>query len=558
MGAGDFDAGIAAARHLVALDDLNEDAQRLVIRLLARAGRRAEALRQYESCAETLKRELGLAPEPQTVELMRSIRNGAGSASVSEILPDDGAPAPSVEVGNIARPQAEVRSALTIEAGEVRRRRFTGARLARAVVAICIAAVCVAAGMAGVMTIWPPALPPPPRIVVAEFANNAGIPAEDAAIAGVADLIVADLRETQFLRVAQYRADESNALPLHQRITADPTARYVLEGSASFYSTLEVAVRLSDRSGVALWSERYDVPRAGVLDAADDIAKHVSRAVAQDSESLRDRAPVVETPQTMRELLALATFVRNHISASSVSTFQWIAARVAKRDPDNAEALAMLANAFLNHYSVNLLPSDLTEADRYLDRALEINPMNVIALWGKCYLRRMERRFGEALGFCQRVLDLDAQHPGALREVGHDLLGLNDASEALAWFRASIASSPKHPFIDDAYLGIAESELSLDHPEAALSALRDSLNNDHWGSPTGLWLAGALEFAGRHSEAEATLAEFYRRHPEFPASSDTAIRVISALSANPQTIAEGLHRLGLTEVRAETGSLMPP
>jgi len=182
----------------------------------------------------------------------------------------------------------------------------------------------------------------------------------------------------------------------------------------------------------------------------------------------------------------------------------------------------------------------------------------IFALWGKCYLRRMERRFGEALGFCQRVLDLDAQHPGALREVGHNLLGLNDASEALAWFRASIASSPKHPFIDDAYLGIAESELSLDHPEAALSALRDSLNNDHWGSPTGLWLAGALEFAGRHSEAEATLAEFYRRHPEFPASSDTAIRVISALSANPQTIAEGLHRLGLTEVRAETGSLMPP
>jgi TolB-like protein len=44
----------------------------------ARAGRRGEALRQYKSCAETLKRELGVAPDPETQALANELaRSGA-------------------------------------------------------------------------------------------------------------------------------------------------------------------------------------------------------------------------------------------------------------------------------------------------------------------------------------------------------------------------------------------------------------------------------------------------------------------------------------------------
>ena len=65
---------IAAARRLVALDLLNEEAQRLLMRFLADKGDRAAALQQYKACAEALKDELGIEPDAATQKLMEEIR----------------------------------------------------------------------------------------------------------------------------------------------------------------------------------------------------------------------------------------------------------------------------------------------------------------------------------------------------------------------------------------------------------------------------------------------------------------------------------------------------
>ena len=72
--AGDIDAAVAAGRRLVALDDLNEDAHRLTMRILGQAGRRAEALRQFELCQKILRRELNLEPDAETWSLAKRLR----------------------------------------------------------------------------------------------------------------------------------------------------------------------------------------------------------------------------------------------------------------------------------------------------------------------------------------------------------------------------------------------------------------------------------------------------------------------------------------------------
>src|SRR5271156_5138872 len=71
--AGEHDGAILSGRRLVMLDPLSEFGQRALIRAYARAGRRGEALRQYKSCAETLKRELGVAPDVETQLLANEI-----------------------------------------------------------------------------------------------------------------------------------------------------------------------------------------------------------------------------------------------------------------------------------------------------------------------------------------------------------------------------------------------------------------------------------------------------------------------------------------------------
>jgi len=77
--AGAHDAAIQSGRRLVALDPLSEFGQRALMRAYARAGRRGEALRQYKSCAETLKRELGVAPDVETQLLADEISRSSGA-----------------------------------------------------------------------------------------------------------------------------------------------------------------------------------------------------------------------------------------------------------------------------------------------------------------------------------------------------------------------------------------------------------------------------------------------------------------------------------------------
>jgi len=70
-----------AAERLAALDPLNEGDRRLLMRLLAAAGRRVEALRQFESLREALRASLGVPPSEATRALARTLRSqDAGEA----------------------------------------------------------------------------------------------------------------------------------------------------------------------------------------------------------------------------------------------------------------------------------------------------------------------------------------------------------------------------------------------------------------------------------------------------------------------------------------------
>jgi DNA-binding SARP family transcriptional activator len=72
--AGEHDAAIAAAQRLIAFDPLREDGHRLLMQLYASVGRRAEAVRQFAVCTDSLRRKLGVAPDAQTIALARAIQ----------------------------------------------------------------------------------------------------------------------------------------------------------------------------------------------------------------------------------------------------------------------------------------------------------------------------------------------------------------------------------------------------------------------------------------------------------------------------------------------------
>ena len=68
-----LDRAAEVARRLVSFDPLNEEGHRKLIALLADQGKLNEALRQYQICLDTLRRELDVAPATETEQLHKSI-----------------------------------------------------------------------------------------------------------------------------------------------------------------------------------------------------------------------------------------------------------------------------------------------------------------------------------------------------------------------------------------------------------------------------------------------------------------------------------------------------
>ena len=79
------ESALHGVRRLLALEPWLEEAHRWLMRLLARSGRRPEALAQYEACRQVLAEELGVEPAPETRALYDQIRAGALQIATSNL-----------------------------------------------------------------------------------------------------------------------------------------------------------------------------------------------------------------------------------------------------------------------------------------------------------------------------------------------------------------------------------------------------------------------------------------------------------------------------------------
>lgn len=77
---------ISSARQALACDNLQEPMHQALMEAHARLGERAEALRQYDTLAVILNRELGVGPLPETDNLQRAILNGHIQAQKGSVV----------------------------------------------------------------------------------------------------------------------------------------------------------------------------------------------------------------------------------------------------------------------------------------------------------------------------------------------------------------------------------------------------------------------------------------------------------------------------------------
>ena len=106
------DRALETGVRLVALDPLAEEAQRQLIKLYMQSGRTVEALKQYQLFRQSLARQLGVPPAPQTEALYRDIvRLRRTTAAAAEPVP---AESQEVSADPAAHSVAELRHATVL------------------------------------------------------------------------------------------------------------------------------------------------------------------------------------------------------------------------------------------------------------------------------------------------------------------------------------------------------------------------------------------------------------------------------------------------------------
>jgi DNA-binding SARP family transcriptional activator/TolB-like protein/Tfp pilus assembly protein PilF len=496
--AGEPDAAIRAGRRLVTLDPLSEIGQRALIRAYARAGRRAEALRQYKSCAETLQRELGVTPDVETQKLANEIarRGAAGEPDVAAIAANSqgspaghATPSQSPETRHVQRPGAP-------DAGTEKPR-------------------------------WP-CLLPRIAVAVAPIRNLTGDVDRQFLVEAFTDDLVTDLlRHGRGLSLKPLSSERAAPGKLPQAPEAGRQCAYLVTGSAqrSDPGKLRVNMRISDAaSREYLWAGRHEFQPEDLARIQTKITRRISRELhvlllqAASRRAVADSGTEVGVTEYLsRATNALAKGMRAELSAEAQRCYLTALAS----DPRNVEALTGLAltcqhlvsNPWWGDPPAAAAASDLGREAVAI--ALSIAPGHADAHCVQGMLYSAAGQLQEAESAFKQALAMDQALSIAHGFAGYNAAFLGRADETRPAIERAMRLDPADRRHSIWFFFGGFAELLLGRTEMSIGLLHKSLErNPSYGSAQ-LFLIAALSLIGRRSDAERTAATFRAQYPDY-------------------------------------------
>jgi len=433
-----------AATRLLALEPLREDIHRALMRTYAAQNRRGLALKQYEICSDTLERELGLQPEPETRKLYEDLR--ARRLSSNKAPRETVAPQPT-------------------SAGSDK-----------------------------------------PSIAVLPFVNMSGDPEQQYFSDGITADIIVELSRFRSLPVMAHNSsakvdnESANAASVWRSLDVD----YVVQGSVrKVGSHVRITAQLVDAStGSHLWAERYDRALKEVFSAEDEIVAlivgtiegqmilaaaerakrkpptsmraydYVLRAMALPYEDLEAEE---EQFQLLTQAVALEpTYGLPYALLAEVAMLRWF--RDMNRRKEGLEEICRMAEkAVALDDSESLCHSILSLAYLYCRsydraeihgaRALSLTPNRSAVLADQCEVLTFLGRPLEAVVALNRARQLDPYHPDWLWwNLGRAHLVARQYSDATAAF-AHVVNLPffAHAYVAACHAQLGQPELAYAH-----------------------------------------------------------------------------------------------
>jgi TolB-like protein len=403
--------------------------------------------------------------------------------------------------------------------------------------------------------------PASPRlsVVVLPFLNISGDTRDDPFVDGITETLTTDLsRCSGVFAISRNTAFAYKGKPIDTRqIGRELGVRYVLEGSVqNTGERMRFNAQLVDaESGAHLWADRFDKPRADLLDMQDEVTARLARGIHIELIAAESRRAVREHPDhfdSVDHTLHGWAAWNQHLSLEAARKARDFFDAALRLDEHNVGALLGFAKAHV--WEVNMYTSDdragqNRAAEVAVTKALALAPDSADAHLTYGMVLFAMRAPERALREFEFAVSLEASLATAHAYLGLMKVFLGRARETRAHVAEAMRLSPRDPLLFLWHFFIAVADIHLGRMVHALESLRKSVEiNPKWGLSQFV-LAGTLGLAGLLAEAAEVCAVAQRLAPNFTIAKFRAEAVSDNLvyRAQREHFCEGLRLAGAPE-----------
>ena len=454
---------IAVAHRLLALDPLQEEGHRALMRLHAEAGETSTALQQYERCREILKSELTVVPSPETTALYQSIRE-------QSVAP--------------ATQQPESRNASNVDNVSEAHRDQEAAK---------------------------------PSIAVLPFTNMSGDPEREYFSDGITDDIITELSRFRSLFVIarnssfQYKGKNVDV----RRVGRELGVQYIVEGSIrKAGNNVRITAQLIEAAtGNHLWAERYDRDIQDIFDVQDEVVQAIVAVLPGIIEEAGARLARRKRPESLaaydyllRGIKLGLTFADSDTEAARKMFEEAIAL-----DATIAPAYAWLAVLRLRDWWFNRSVQSVDEAFSLAKKAVATDGNDGLChgVLGMVYLERCS--FDEATFHTERFVALNPNDPLANVYKGYLLAYLGRAQEGVTWIERAFRLNPLAPQAYNSFYGMIL--FAARRYAESIAAFSRIILEPAEGGWDFIYLVAAHAYLGRLEDARTLINKWGTLHP---------------------------------------------
>jgi DNA-binding SARP family transcriptional activator/TolB-like protein len=500
--AGQHREALERANRLLEIEPFREETQRLVLTQENMVSGRASALARFQSFKELLRKELDVAPEQATIEIVENIRSMADRRPA----PPEPEPAPAED---LRPPEADIVPVTAVPK--------TGHR--RAFMAAGLAVLLFACGVPTWQMLRAPVAyvgesPGRASVAILPFQLGQGV----YNMQTHAQSLETDTRLafSHSMRLTPVEIREETGPRDAIGIGRALGARYVVKTTFSQAGDQILA-------DIALFDTASGVSLAAAAIPTDGMSIRFAREFYRFvyPEIILDRAKTLaaKDPDSISALLWRAEAARIHtrVGAADPSEFTFYEAALA-REPDQFFALLGLANCLIlkvaREQSSNRA-EDIARASELLRRAREQAPNLAEIAFQEGMLNKLQGKF-EAAGLdFERAFRTDRTHWNAAAQAAHVKIFVGRFEDAYREMEAATAYLlPDIAAAETAYVA-GETALVAGHPDRAVTYLDMAIVGNATVPRIHGMRAAALSMAGREKEARAAAAQSQKLKPVY-------------------------------------------